>query len=353
MINKDQKKFSIITYQFRIKDESCLAILQKKANAVNFLWNYCNDASYYMIRNYSRWLSKYDFNPLVRGSAKDLGLHSQTVQLVAYEYVTRRDQFQKNKLRWRGRKNLGWIPLGKDGIRIQDDVLVHNKNEFRFWKSRAIEGKIKCGSFSQDTRDRWYLNLQCEVVEKRIAGPGEVGIDLGLKTFATESNGRKTEISGWFRKYEHKLGKAQQKKDKTQVKTLHAKIANKRKDDLHKLSDRLVRENRLIVIGDVGGKKLIQTTMAKSVLDAGWSNFRNMREAKSIRRQGVVIIVNEHNTTQVCSNCGVKPDSAPKGLAGLALRVWGCSHCGESHDRDENAAKNILRLGQQKLLAKG
>ncbi len=113
MINKDQKKFSIITYQFRIKDESCLAILQKKANAVNFLWNYCNDASYYMIRNYSRWLSKYDFNPLVRGSAKDLGLHSQTVQLVAYEYVTRRDQFQKNKLRWRGRKNLGWIPLGK------------------------------------------------------------------------------------------------------------------------------------------------------------------------------------------------------------------------------------------------
>lgn len=346
---KAPSKKQILTYSFRLKDEARGRELSKMARAVNFVWNYCNETSFDAIRNRSDWLSKYDFNPLVKGAAKELGLHSQTVQLIAYEYVTRRDQFKKRKLRWRGKKSLGWIPLGKDGIRIVGDALIHNKENFRFWKSREIEGQIKCGSITQDARGRWYLHLQCEVEEKREAGSKAVGLDLGQKTFAVESTGKKHEIGRWYRKFEAKLALAQQAKKKKQVKTIHAKIKNKRQDEHHKLSDQLIKENGLVVVGDVGGQKLCKTKMAKSVLDAGWSAFRTMLEYKAIRRRGVLVVVNERNTTRTCSCCGKIPDSAPKGVKGLGIREWVCSECGAIHDRDVNAAINILRLGHQTL----
>lgn len=342
----------ILTYSFRIKDATSCSYLEKMARAVNFVWNYCNETSFNAIRNNSHFLSKFDFNPLVKGAAKDLGLHSQTVQAVAYEYVKKRQQFKKRKLRWRGKKSLGWIPLGKDGIRIDGDVLIHNKKKFRFWKSREIEGRIKCGSLSQDARGRWYLNLQCEVIEKRLAGKASLGIDLGQKTFATDSNGQKHDTGRWYRQFERKLALAQQAKKKKHIKTIHAKIANKRKDALHKLSDKLVKENGLVVIGDVGGMKMCKTKMAKSVLDAGWSSFRTMLEYKAIRRHGVYLVVNERNTTRTCSVCEAIPDSSPRGVKGLGIREWVCNLCHARHDRDVNAALNILRLGHQTLGAK-
>ncbi len=317
--------------------------------AVNFVWNYANETSFDAIRNHGKWLTKYDFNPLVKGAAKDLGLHSQTVQLVAYEYVTRRLQFKKRKLRWRSKKSLGWIPLGKDGIQIRDDLLVHNKKRIRFWKSRDIEGKIKCGSLTEDARGRWYLNLQCEVEEKRKAGTGSIGLDLGQKTFATDSKGNKHQTGRWYRHYQQKIASLQRGKKKRSLQSVHAKIKNKRKDDLHKLSDKLIQENGVIIVGDVGGTRLCKTKMAKSVLDAGWSSFRTMLEYKAKRRHGVVRVVNERNTTRTCSCCGVIPDSAPKGVKGLGIREWVCSNCGAIHDRDVNAAINILHLGHQML----
>jgi IS605 OrfB family transposase len=320
---------------------------------VNFVWNYCNETSFGAIRSRGKWLSKYDFNLLVKGAAKELGLHSQTVQLVAYEYVTRRVQFKKSKLRWRSRrKSLGWIPLGKDGIEIEGDTLIHCKKKFRFWKSREIAGKIKCGSICEDSRGRWYLNLQCEVEEPRCAGKAEIGLDLGQKTFATGSNTKKYDTGRWYRKFEERIATAQRAKKKRHLKTLHAKVKNKRKDEHHKLSDALVRDHGLVVVGDVGGQKMCKTKMAKSVLDAGWSEFRTMLEYKAIRRRGVYVIVKERNTTRTCSSCGVIPDSSPKGLKGLSVREWVCSICHAVHDRDVNAALNILRLGHQALGSK-
>jgi putative transposase len=344
-----EEKKIISTYSLRIKDTTCCSELAQMARSVNFVWNYCNETAYDALRNRGKWLNKYDFNPLVKGAAKDLGLHGQTVQLVAYEYATRRAQFKKRKLRWRSKKSLGWIPLGKDGIKVVGDSLFHNKKSFRFWKSREIEGPIKCGSITQDARGRWYLHLQCEVVETRRAGKSEIGLDLGLKTFATGSDGRKYNTGRWYREYEEKLAKAQQSKKAKRAKAIHAKIKNKRNDDLHKLSHQLISENKLVVAGDVGGQKLCKTNMAKSVLDSGWSSFRTMLEYKAIRRHGAYVVVNEHNTTRTCSSCRTIPDCAPKGVKGLGIREWVCGNCGTSHDRDVNAAINILRLGHQTL----
>ena len=342
---------SIITYSFRIKDSQKRKVLEKMSGSVNFIWNFCNDTAIQALER-SHWISKFELSNLTAGSSKLLGLHSQTLQAICEEYATRRKQFKKTKLNWRSRKKgaLGWVPFKSSAIKIiNEDCVKYFGHEFRFWKSREIEGKIKCGSFNEDSRGRWYVNLQVEVEETRRAGNKEIGLDLGLKTFATGSDGVKRKTGRWYRKYERRLAYAQRYKKKRLRKTIHAKIRNKRKDELHKLSDKLVKDHGLVVVGDVGGKKLAKTKMAKSALDAGWSDFRTMLKYKAVRRHGVFVVVNEHNTSRTCSSCEVIPTSAPRGVQGLGVREWVCSNCNTRHDRDVNAALNILRLGHQSL----
>ena len=99
------------TYSYRIKDGNVSKQLNKLAKAVNFVWNYCNETSYYAIKNRRKFLSKYDFRPLTKGASKELPINSQTVQAISDEYVTRRKQFKKAKLKWRDKKSLGWVPF--------------------------------------------------------------------------------------------------------------------------------------------------------------------------------------------------------------------------------------------------
>ena len=102
-------------------------------------------------------------------------------------------------------------------------------------------------------------------------------------------------------------------------------------------------------MGDVASAKLVKTKMAKSTLDAGWSSLKTMLEYKSHQAGIVFMEVNESYTTQTCSCCGSIPASSPKGRAGLRIREWTCSDCGAEHDRDVNAAKNILAAGHRRL----
>jgi putative transposase len=131
------------------------------------------------------------------------------------------------------------------------------------------------------------------------------------------------------------------------VRHIHAKIKNTRKDFLHKLSTTLADQNAIIAVGDVNSKQLAKTRMAKSVLDAGWSTFRSMLKYKSAG----YVEVDEKFTTQTCSQCGALPPGRPKGIAGLGIRQWDCSECGANHNRDVNAARNILNaaLSAQRL----
>jgi len=104
------------------------------------------------------------------------------------------------------------------------------------------------------------------------------------------------------------------------------------------------------VVGNVSSSKLTQTNMAKSVNDAGWALFKNLLSYKAIARKVVYCEVSEHLTTQTCSRCGAL--GGPKGRKGLGIREWVCDECGAIHDRDVNAALNILRLGHQSLALK-
>lgn len=145
------------------------------------------------------------------------------------------------------------------------------------------------------------------------------------------------------------MAKAQRANKKKQVRNLHAKIANSRRDHLQKASTELVRDNAMIVIGNLNASKLIKTKMAKSVLDSGFSVFRTMLKYKCENAGVWFEEVNEAYTTQTCSCCGAITDSSPKGRAGLGIREWTCSACNTTHDRDVNAAKNILRIGRDTL----
>jgi putative transposase len=146
---------------------------------------------------------------------------------------------------------------------------------------------------------------------------------------------------------EPKLAIAQRAGKKHRVRAIHAKIANRRKDSLHQFSTRLVRAYDTIFVGNVNASALAKTPHAKSVLDAGWSAFRTMLRYKCDFAGATFAEVNEAFSTQTCSACDSR--SGPKGIAGLGIREWTCSGCGTVHDRNVNAAKNILAAGRRRL----
>jgi len=342
----------IKTLKVRIRDKHAKE-LSKQAQAVNFVWNYINNLSHKAITERGKWFSEYDFHPYTKGSNKELGLHSQTVQRVAKEYVTRRRQFKKNKLQWRKsfgtRRSLGWIPVNTGAVKWKNGQVYFNKQYFKCWDSYGLsQYKFKTVSFNEDSRGRWYFNVQVEVHIEKSKGEESVGIDLGCKDAITTSKGEK--VTGrWYRAEQQKLGIAQRAKNKNRVKAIHQKIKNRRKDELQKLSTKLVKENGAIFVGDVSSNKLTKTKMAKSVLDAGWSMFKTMLEYKCAYADVVYEEVNEAYSTQACSSCGVISDNSPKGRAALGIREWTCTDCGTVHDRDVNAAKNILAVGHYRL----
>jgi IS605 OrfB family transposase len=239
-------------------------------------------------------------------------------------------------------------------LRREGDAFRFAGNTFRVFNSRPLpEGKIKDGTnFSRDSRGNWFLNIVIDVstpdTDARQPLRG-VGIDLGLKDFATLSTGEKIEAQRIYRGAEEALALAQRANKKRRAKAIHAKIANRRSDFLHKLSDRIVRHFDYIAVGNVGAARLAKTSMAKSVLDSGWSTFRNQLAYKAVKHGAWFEEVDESFTSQTCSNCGALPDSRPKGIAGLGIREWQCSDCGCVHDRDTNAALNILRRGRATL----
>lgn len=316
------------------------------ASNVNFVWNYCNDVSIQYLDKRNQWLSKFDFGPLVRGCSKDLYINSQTIQAVSHEFVARRLQCKKRKLSWRSRKrSLSWIPFKCETIKVFGDRIIYKKMTFRFWRSRDIEGTIKTGSFTQDSEGRWFVSFTCGVsnIEKVKSG-GEVGVDLGLKTIATLSNGTTLHRDNITNTYAEKLAIAQRARKRKQVKKIHAKIKNIRKDWNHKETTKLINSFDRIIVGDVSSSKLMKTRMAKSVSDAGWADFKTMLAYKAIALGVEFKEVKENFSTVTCSTCFER--TGPRGLGALGVRGWICT-CGASHDRDVNAAKNILRFGHE------
>ncbi|WP_020560921.1 RNA-guided endonuclease InsQ/TnpB family protein [Thiofilum flexile] len=350
------------TLKVRIKDKH-KPILERMAYEVNQVWNAANEEtayySHFFIPEFgfhSLYLSAYDLQSQLKGMKAERGfmIHSSTIQETIAVHEKARKQFKKSKLRWRvssgSKRSLGWIPFKKGAAVWKSGQVRYAGHFFKVWDSYNLaQYEFRSGSFSQEARGRWYFNIVVEMPCIESTATGEVGIDLGLKDTATCSNGDKLERGDFYRELEPKLGKAQRAKQKKRVKALHAQIKNRRLEAIHQFSNKVVKANGLIIIGNVSSSGLAKTNMAKSVLDAGWFMLKTQLKYKASARSGVFIEVNEQYTTQTCSCCGCISPNSPKGRAGLRIREWSCSECGAVHDRDVNAAKNILALGHERL----
>jgi IS605 OrfB family transposase len=197
------------------------------------------------------------------------------------------------------------------------------------------------GCFAQDAVGDWWLCLPVEyTVGRSVVQHEAVGIDLGLKTIATTSDGETLDAGRWTQRCADQLATAQRRGHKRQAKRLHRRISRSRADALHKSSRKIIDRYQTIVVGDVSSTQLVKTRMAKSVLDAGWGRLRHMLQYKGEHAGRSVQIVPERFTTRACSSCGYL--TGPSGPRALVVRRWCCTACGAAHDRDVNAARNIL-----------
>lgn len=341
----------------RIKDKHA-SELRAAAQRVNFVWNYCNDLSLRILQREQRFVDADELHRYTAGATKEgLALHSQSVQAVNEEFATRRAHAGKARLRWRtsfgSRRSLGWIPFKESAVQYRGGQLRVSglPRPLSLWDSYGLaEYRLLCGTLSEDSRGRWYANLTVKLVKPAMPVPdldrdAALGIDLGLKDLAAFSDETLANIEAprFYRGLEDKLATAQRANQSRRAKAISAKIANRRKDFLHQLSSRLVRNYRFLFIGDVNAAALAQTGLAKSVLDAGWSAFRDMLRYKGDYASSVVRITPERNSTRECACCGEL--TGPTGLAGLAMRHWRCSNCGSMHNRDRNSAKVIRQRG--------
>lgn len=339
-----------LTYKFRLRDKHATE-LNRQAQAVSYVWNYLNETSAKAWERDRRWVSRFDFQKLTAGASKELDLHAHTIQRVCQQFTISRDKTRQAKLRWRGRKSLGWVPYNQGHVTFDGATFKFRGVRYETMHLRDLPTgvKIAAGSFNADSKGRWYLNVAVEVATADHAPLTRVGIDLGLKDLATLSDGRKIEMPCFYRKSEAAIAAAQRARKTKRARAIHAKVANRRKDFMHKVSAKLTKEYGLIVIGDVSPSKMARTRMAKSVLDAGWADLKRQLSYKALMHGGSTLEVCEHNTSQTCSSCGSLPPERPRGIAGLAIRRWTCGECGADHDRDVNAARNIVRLGLETL----
>jgi IS605 OrfB family transposase len=344
------------TLKLRVKDKHAKA-LSKMARDVNLVWNFLNETSSRSIRERSSFLSSFDLQKYTQGFSKIDGvcIGSTTVQQISDEYTRCRNRAKRSRLNWRvsnkesPKYSLGWIPFKSGAVKFKSGKIRMLGSDFSIWDSYGLNGyQIRGGNFNEDSRGRWYLNICVHVPIEKSLSTASVGVDLGLKSSATTSDGD-TMVGRHYRLMEPKIISASRARKPVRTRAIHAKIKNQRLDESHKFSTMLVRRYGAIFVGDISSQKLIKTNMAKSVFDAGWSQFKTMLDHKCHQAGVVFEVVDESYTTQICSHCGSIPEGRPKGIAGLGIREWTCVDCGTAHDRDINAARNILAAGHRRL----
>lgn len=215
--------------------------------------------------------------------------------------------------------------------------------------------KLTTVTVSKDTAGRYFVSLLCDdAVAAKPKAAGKVGIDLGLTHFAILSTGEKVASPKTFRKNEAKLAKLQRRlakktkgsnnrrKAKLKVAKLHAKVADSRRDFLHKLSTRLINENQVIAIESLSVSNMQKNRcLSKSIGDAGWSEFVRQLEYKAQWYGRELVGIDKwYPSSKRCSDCGYTAAKMP-----LNVRQWTCLECGSNHDRDVNAARNVLAAG--------
>jgi IS605 OrfB family transposase len=342
------------TLRLKVRAET-YAWLNAAAIEVNAVFNYANEISLKAATRTDtkrKWMSGFDLCYLTAGATEFFDrIGADTIQSICTHYADKRRAAKRVKLRWRvsrgARRSLGWIPFKAASLKRKGSGLRFCGKTFRVFNRDYLgDAKWRDGCFAQDACGDWWVCLPVkESVVESVAPFEAVGIDLGLRTIATTSDGETLEAGRWTSTHADALANAQRRGHKRQAKRIQRKAKRQRADALHKFSRKIVDQYQNIIVGDVSSLKLVKTKMAKSVLDSGWGMLKQMLQYKGEYAGRSVQIVNERNTTRTCSSC--RALTGPTGLDMLAVRQWECVNCGVVHDRDVNAARNILIVGSR------
>jgi putative transposase len=257
-------------------------------------------------------------------------------------------KFKKRTNSQSARFRIGGFSIKNSGIYLAKMGIVNP-----IW-SRELPSAPSSVTVIKDCANRYFLSFVVDVEPIQVEAKNpNIGIDLGIQTFAVMSNGEKAE-SPSYKKLDRKVRKLQRKlarqpkdskrRNVTRIKIakLHNRIADPRKDFLHKLSTKIVNENQVIILEDLNVSGMVKNRkLSRAISLQGWREFRTLCEAKSEKfGREFKVISRWEPTSQVCSDCGFK-----WGKIDLSIRSILCLDCGTQQDRDENAAKNIEQVG--------
>ncbi|MGY5126403.1 RNA-guided endonuclease InsQ/TnpB family protein [Streptomyces nigrescens] len=249
------------------------------------------------------------------------------------------------------------IRLTTTAFSLQENgtVYVAKVGNIKVKWSRSLPVAPTSLTVTKDSSGRYFMSFVVNTERDILPDlDTEVGIDLGLSTFAVLSDGTRISTPKFLRRAEKKLkrlqkglsrkteGSKNRAKARIKVARQHARVADRRRDWHHKASTQIIRDNQAVYVEDLAVSGLARTRLAKSVHDAGWSAFVSMLEYKAVKHGRYFGKIDRFEpTSQVCSACGTKDGPKP-----LRVRQWTCQECGAVHDRDDNASKNALAAGR-------
>ena len=284
------------------------------------------------------------------------------------DFMKQRYKNNKDKPNFKSKRNdQSYTTNNQGSVKISSNhryISIPKCSRIRIKMHRLFEGSIKSITVSRTTDNKYYMSLLVEEETKPMEPTSKmIGLDLGIKDLIADSNGHKYKNHKYLTKSQEKLAKEQRKlskmvkgsnnrnKQRIKIARLHKKIQNQRNDYLHKLSKSIIDENQVIALEDLKVKDMEhKNKLARNITDASWSRLVAMLIYKADwYGRKVVKVPSTYPSSQLCSICGYK-NSITKDLA---IRKWTCPKCGTIHDRDINAAKNILSKGIEILTKDG
>jgi putative transposase len=353
----------ILTYKYKLYKTKRLKNINEIINIAGVIYNHCIALHKRYYKLYGKFLNKYQLQKhLTKLKKLEKYNYWKKVPSQAIQDITDRIdkgfklffRNQKRKIKsspptFQKVKKYRSYTLKQAGYKIEGNIIWLNGYKFKFWLSRAIEGKIKTITIKRDNVGDFYI---CVAIEKEyqkfnITSGKIVGIDFGLKTFLTLSDGKQINSPRYYLNYLKELRKLQKKlskkiqnsnnykQAKRKVAKLYQKVVNSRKDFFHKLVNQLAENYQYIAIEDLNIKAM-QKLWGRKISDYGFSEFVSILEYKT----NLIKIDRYYPSTKTCNICGYINHNIT-----LKNREWICPACKTKHDRDINASINICKVG--------
>ncbi len=308
----------------------------------------------------ARWLAVWRHDPETEWLSETASVPQQQairqLQTAFLNFWSKRSKYPKFKSRHKSRASATYTTFGfsyRDGqIKL---AKMKESLDIRWSRPLPDGSEPSQVTVSKDSAGRYHISILVETtVEMDSPVTGSVGIDAGITSLLTESTGTKhinpkheqrerDRLAKYQRRLAHKQkGSKNRERARLKVARIHARIADRRRDNLHKITTNLIRENQTVMIEDLAVRNMVKNhSLARAISDAGWSQFRSMLEYKAEWYGREVIAIDRfYPSSKTCSACGHLLAKMP-----LQIREWTCPGCGVIHDRDVNAAKVIQAVG--------